>query len=112
MLVAEGEVSGGTLKLLVRDVVPIKTVRNSLVKKIILKVDADDQVQMEKLGRVKKIFEAHKGGTPVEFEVKAQSGGNIETIAIFARSTPIDVAESTLGKLEEVLGPDNVRIFG
>ncbi|MEI7933840.1 MAG: DNA polymerase III subunit alpha [Chlorobiaceae bacterium] len=112
MLVVEGEVSGGMLKLLVRDVVPIKKVRNNLVKKIILKVDADDQVQMEKLGRVKKIFESYKGGTPVEFEVKAQSGENIETIAIFARSTPIDPAESTIEQLEEILGPDNVRISG
>ncbi len=112
MLVAEGEVSGGMLKLLVRDVVPIKKVRNSFVKKIILKVDADDQVQMEKLGSVKKIFDANKGGTPVEFEVKAQSGENIETITIFARSTPIDAEESTIEKLEEILGPDNVRISG
>ena len=27
------------------------------------------RVQMEKLGRVKKIFDSNKGGTPVEFEV-------------------------------------------
>jgi DNA polymerase-3 subunit alpha len=112
MLVAEGEVSGGMLKLLVREVIPIKKVRHALVKKIILKVDADDQMQMEKLGRVKKIFDSNKGGTPVEFEVKAQSGDNIETISIFARSTPIDAGESTIEKLEEVLGPDNVRISG
>ncbi len=112
MLVAEGEVSGGKLKLLVRDVVPIKKVRNSLVKKIILKVDADDQVQLEKLGRVKKIFDSNKGGTPVEFEVKAQSGENIETLTLFARSTPVDAAESTIEKLDEILGPDNVRISG
>ena len=69
-------------------------------------------MQMEKLGRVKKIFDSNKGGTPVEFEVKAQSGENIETITIFTRSTPIDPAESTIEKLEEVLGPDNVRISG
>ncbi|ACF43796.1 DNA polymerase III subunit alpha [Pelodictyon phaeoclathratiforme] len=112
MLVAEGEVSGGMLKLLVREIIPIKKVRNALVKKVVLKVDADDQLQMEKLGRVKKIFDANKGGTPVEFEVKAQSGENIETISIFARSTPIDAGESTIEKLEEVLGPDNVRISG
>jgi DNA polymerase-3 subunit alpha len=112
MLVAEGEVSGGKLKLLVRDVVPIKKVRNSLVKKIILKVDADDQVQLEKLGQVKNFFESNKGGTPVEFEVKAQSGENIETLTLFARSTPVDAAESTIEKLEEILGPDNVRISG
>ena len=112
MLVAEGEVSGGMLKLLVREIIPIKKVRQALVKKIILKVDADDQMQMEKLVQVKKIFDANKGGTPVEFEVKAQSGENIETITLFARSTPIDPEESTIEKLEEVLGPDNVRISG
>ena len=112
MLVAEGEVSGGMLKLLVREVIPIKKVRHALVKKIILKVDADDQSQMERLVKVKKIFDANKGGTPVEFEVKAQSGENIETITLFARSTPIDPAESTIEKLEELLGPDNVRISG
>ncbi len=112
MLVAEGEVSGGMLKLLVKEVIPIKKVRNALVKKIILKIDADDQMQMEKLGRVKKIFDSNRGGTPVEFEVKAQSGENIETIKIFARGTPVDAAESTIAKLEDILGPDNVRISG
>ena len=112
MLVAEGEVSGGILKLLVREVVPIKKVRHALVKKVILKIDADDQMQLEKLEKVKKIFNAAKGGTPVEFEVKAQSGDNIETITLFARSTPVDPSESTLEKLEEILGADNVRISG
>ena len=112
MLVAEAEVSGGMLKLLVREVVPIKKVRNSLVKKIILNIDADDQMQIEKLGKVKRVFDSSKGGTPVEFEVKAQSGDNIETLTLFARSTPIDAGESTIEKLEEILGPDNVRISG
>ncbi len=112
MLIAEGEVSGGMLKLLVREVVPIKKVRTSLVKKISLKVDADDQSQLEKLAGVKRIFDTHKGGTPVDFEVKALSGENIETLMLFARNTPIDPSESTLEKLEALLGPDNVRISG
>jgi len=112
MFVAEGEVSGGMLKLLVREVVPIKKVRSSLTKKIVLKIDADDQMQLEKLAGVKKIFTSHHGGTPVDFEVKAQSGENIETLTLFARNTPIDPAERTIEKLEELLGPDNVRISG
>jgi len=112
MLVAEGEVSGGMLKLLVREVVPIKKVRHNLVKKIVLNIDADDPAQIEKLGHVRKIFDSSKGGTPVEFEVKAQSGDNIETITLFARSTPVDPDEATIEKLEEILGPDNVRISG
>ena len=112
MLVAEGEVSGGMLKLLVREVVPIKKVRQNLIKKIVLNIDADDPAQLEKLSKVKKIVESSKGGAPVEFEVKAQSGDNIETITLFARSTPVDPSESTIEKLEEVLGPDHVRISG
>ncbi|MEI8033120.1 MAG: DNA polymerase III subunit alpha [Chlorobiaceae bacterium] len=112
MLVAEGEVTGGMLKLLVREVVPIKKVREALVKKIILKIDADDQIQLEKLVQVRHVFEEHRGGTPVDFEVKAQSGENIEMLTIFARSTPIDPAEETIAMLEEILGPDNVRISG
>ncbi len=112
MLVAEGEVTGGILKLLAREIVPIKKVRNALVKKVILKVDADDQLQLEKMVSIKKVFEEHKGGTPVDFEVRAQSGENIETITLFARNTPIDAADSAIEKLEEILGPDNVRIAG
>ncbi len=112
MLVAEAEVSGGMLKLLVREIVPVRKVRHTLVKKVVLKVDADDQVQLDKLAKVKKICDSCRGGTPVEFELKAQSGENIETVTLFARSTPIDAEESTIEKLEEVLGPDNVRISG
>ncbi|ABL65231.1 DNA polymerase III subunit alpha [Chlorobium phaeobacteroides] len=112
MLVAEAEVSGGSLKLLVREVVPIKKVRSALVRKIILNIDADDQTQLEKLVRVKKVFADHSGGVPVDFEVKVQAGEAMETISIFARNTPIDADETTLEKLEEILGPDNVRISG
>ena len=92
--------------------VPIKKVRSSLIRKIILKVDADDSAQIEKLVQLKKLFEAHRGPTPVDFEVKAQSGENIETLRVFARGTPVDAADSTIEKLEEILGPDNVRISG
>jgi DNA polymerase III subunit alpha len=112
MLVTEAEVSGGMLKMLVREVIPIRKVRSTMVKKVILKVDADEQVQVEKLAKVKKLCEQFKGATPVDFEVKVQSGENIETMTLFARSTPIDAAESTIEKLEEILGPDNVRITG
>ena len=112
MLVAEGEVSGGMLKLLVREIVPIKKVREGLIKKVILKIDADDQQQLEKLVKVKQIFDANRGGTQVDFEVKAQFGENIETLTLFARTIPIDPAESTIEQLEEILGPDNVRISG
>ncbi len=112
MLVVEAEVTGGMLKLLVREVVPIRKVRSTMVRKVILKVDADEQVQIEKLEKVKKLCTEKKGGIPVDFEVKVQSGENIETMTLFARSTPIDAEESTIEKLEEILGPDNVRITG
>ena len=112
MLVAEAEVKDGSLKLLVREVVPLKKVRAGLVKKVVLKVDADDPSQVEKLKAVREIFEKHKGGTPVDFEVKATLSANNETIRIFARNTPIEPDDEALEKLEEVLGPDNVRITG
>ncbi|NTU97867.1 MAG: DNA polymerase III subunit alpha, partial [Chlorobiaceae bacterium] len=112
MLVAEAEVSGGMLKLLVREVIPVRKVRSAMVRKVILKVDADELSQIEKLSKVKKLCEQSKGGTPVDFEVKVQSGENIETMTLFARSTPIDAEEGVIEKLEEILGPDNVRITG
>lgn len=112
MLVAEAEVSGGILKLLVREVVPIKKVRNSLIRKITLKVDADDRGQLEKLGQLKKLFQKRRGGTPVDFEVRVVAGGNVETLKLFARATPLDAADDTIEKLEAVLGPDNVKISG
>lgn len=112
MLVAEAEVQGGMLKLLVREVVPIGKVRKSLARKVVLKVDADEQGQLEKLGRVKELFERNRGETPVDFEVRVQSGAAIETIKMFARSAPIDPEEELLSSLEEILGPDNVKIAG
>ena len=112
MLTVEAEAGGGGLKLLVRDVVPIRKVRESCIDKVILKVDADDPTDLEKLGKVKKVFEEHKGRTAVDFEVKVQSAGNIEMLRLFARSSPIDPDEAVLGKLENILGPDNVKIAG
>jgi len=112
MLAAEAEVKDSSLKLLVREVVPLKKVRSGLVKKVVLKVDADDPSQLEKLQQVRQIFEQHKGGTPVDFEVRAMISSCSETLKIFARNTPIEPDDETLEKLEEVLGPDNVKITG
>ncbi|NTV26983.1 MAG: DNA polymerase III subunit alpha [Chlorobiaceae bacterium] len=112
MLVTEAEAKDGTLKLLVREVVPLKKVRSGLIKKVILKIDADDSGQLGKLQELRELFEKHKGGTPVDFEVKATLASNNETIKIFARNTPIEPDDETLDKLEELLGPDNVRITG
>ncbi|MBM3421753.1 MAG: DNA polymerase III subunit alpha [Chlorobi bacterium] len=112
MLVAEAEVGGGMLKLLVKEVIPVKKVRSSLVRKIILKVDADEEGQLERLDELKKVFDAHRGAVPVDFEVMVQSDGNIEMMKLFARGTPLDAAEATIEKLEDILGPDNVRISG
>ncbi|NTW50978.1 MAG: DNA polymerase III subunit alpha [Chlorobiaceae bacterium] len=112
MLAAEADVKDSSLKLLVREVVPMKKVRDGLVRKVVLKIDADDPSQVEKLKEVRQIFEQHKGGTPVDFEVRAMVSSCSETVKIFARNTPIEPDDETLEKLEEVLGPDNVKITG
>ena len=100
------------LKLLVREVVPIKRVRETCIDKVILKVDADDPGELEKLRKVKKVLEEHRGGTAVDFDVKVQSAENIEMLRVFARKTPIEADDEALGKLENILGPDNVKIAG
>jgi len=112
MLVVEAEVKDGSLKLLVREVVPLKKVRSELVKKVVLKIDADDPSQLGKLETVREIFEKHKGGTPVDFEVRATLSSCNETLKIFARNTPVEPDDEMLDRLEEVLGPDNVKITG
>ncbi|ABB24124.1 DNA polymerase III subunit alpha [Pelodictyon luteolum] len=112
MLVAEAEVSGGMLKLLVREVLPVEKVRKTLIRKIVLKVDADEDTQLERLRKVKQVFDRHRGDTPVDFEVRVQAGESIETLNVFARSSPFDADEDALLQLEEILGPDNVKIAG
>ncbi len=112
MLTAEAEIGGGMLKLLVREVVPIKRVRETCIDKVILKVDADDPGELEKLRKVKKVLEEHRGGTAVDFDIKVQSAENIEMLRVFARKTPIEADDEALGKLENILGPDNVKIAG
>ena len=113
MLAVEAEAKDSSLKLLVREVVPLKKVRSGLIKKVILKVDADDPAQIGKLEEVRRIFEAHKGGTPVDFEVRYTDASScIETLNIFARNTPIEPDDETLEKLEEVLGAESVKITG
>ncbi len=112
MMTVEAEDGGGALKLLVKEVVPIKQVRETCIDKVILKIDADDPAELEKLEKLKKVFEEHQGGTAVDFEVKIQDAGNIELLRVFARRCPIEADETTLGKLETILGPDNVTIAG
>jgi len=112
MLVVEAETGGGMLKLLVREVVPIKKVRESCIDKVVLRVNADDPGELERLQAVSKVFQEHKGGTAVDFEVRIPAGDNIEKLHVFARATPIEASDETLAALENILGPDNVRISG
>ncbi len=112
MLSVEAEAKDGSLKLLVREVAPLKKVRSAMVKKVVLRIDADDSAQLDKLRQVREIFEKHKGGTPVDFEVRAIIGSNSETLKLFARNTPIEADDEVLDQLEELLGPDNVKITG
>ena len=112
MLGVEAEARDGSLKLLVREVVPLKKVRSGMVKKVVLRIDADDAGQLEKLRQVQEIFRKHKGGTPVDFEVRATVRSCSETLKVFARNTPIEADDETLDQLEEILGPDNVKITG
>jgi len=79
---------------------------------VVLRIDADDASQLGKLKEVRDIFERHKGGTPVDFELRATIGSNSETLKLFARNTPIEAEEEVLEQLEEILGPDNVKITG
>lgn len=112
MLSAEAEARDGSLKLLVREVAPLKKVRSALIKKVVLRIDADDSLQLEKLKEVRELFEKHKGETPVDFELRATVGAKIEMLKVFARNTPIEPDDETLNQLEEILGPDNVKITG
>ena len=112
MMIVEAEQSGGALKLLVKEIVPIKQVRETCIDKVILKIDADDPAELEKLEKVKHVLEKHRGGTPVDFEVKVQAADTIELVRMFARKTPIEADDAVLGKLEGILGPDNVKIAG
>lgn len=112
MLSVECEARDGSLKLLVREVAPLKKVRSALVKKVVLRIDADDNSQVEKLREVRQLFEKHKGGTPVDFELRATIGSNSEILKVFARNTPIEPDDEMLDQLEEILGPDNVKITG
>jgi DNA polymerase-3 subunit alpha len=112
MLGVEAEARDSSLKLLVREVVPLKQVRAGMVKKVILRVDADDNRQLDKLRQVRQIFEKHKGGTPVEFDLRATVNSCSEMLRIFARNTPIEADDEALDQLEELLGPDNVKITG
>ncbi|NTV68389.1 MAG: DNA polymerase III subunit alpha, partial [Chlorobaculum sp.] len=112
MLSVEAEAKDGSLKLLVREVAPLKKVRSAMVKKVVLRIDADDASQLAKLQQVREIFEKHKGGTPVDFELRATLGSCVETLKVFARNTPIEADDEVLDQLEEILGPDNVKITG
>jgi len=112
MMIVEAEAAGGSLKLLVREVVPVRQVRESCIDRVILRIDADDPAELERLVKVRKVFEEHRGGTAVDFDVKVQSSENIEVLRLFARNATIEPGEEALGKLEKILGPDNVRIAG
>ncbi len=112
MLSAEAEARDGSLKLLVREVAPLKKVRSALVKKVVLRIDADDSSQLDRLREVRDLFEQHKGETPVDFDLRATIGSKSETLKLFARNTPIEVEDEVLNRLEEILGPDNVKITG
>ncbi|MBC8044196.1 MAG: DNA polymerase III subunit alpha, partial [Rhizobacter sp.] len=112
MFIAEAETREGLLKLLVSEVVPIRKVRERNIRRVVLRLDASDESELEKVVAVKAICEKNRGETSLDFEVSVLQEGNPKTLRLFARSILIDSSNEVLDELASVVGEDSLKISG
>ncbi|NTV47217.1 MAG: DNA polymerase III subunit alpha, partial [Chlorobiales bacterium] len=110
MLIAEAESKEGQIKLLVNEVVPIESVRERFINRVILRLDAADGSSIDKATEVKRICENNRGGVPLDFEVAIDENGKPQVLRLFARNILIDADDKVLEEIERVVGQESVRI--
>ncbi len=107
MVIGNGERNGDSLRIIVKEVVPIDHVRDKFTKKVIVSIKLDS-IEEEKIATLRKVFERFEGKYPCFFNVIDPNSTELHLY----QSTKFNVSLSDdfIRDVENILGQSSVRI--
>ncbi len=103
------EVRGGTVKVLVKDVIPMWKVREQMVEEVVLNVDLDE-IMPEELREFKALCEKSSGTCKLYFDVDAPELRGQERLR--SRSYVIEPTAEFMRGAQRIFGADNIALKG
>lgn len=107
MVVGNAEQSGDSLRIIAREVMPMSRVREKYTRSVTLSMNLDS-VKEETVGKLRGIVEKHKGKCACYFNVFPNEAE--PPIRLQSTKYVVDLSDEFIAEVEEVLGPDSVRM--
>ncbi len=107
MVIGNAEQSGDSLRIIAREVLPMSEVREKFTRSITLSLNLDT-VKEEAVVRLKDIVERHRGKYACFFNVfQAETESPLR---LQSTKYVVDLTDEFISEVEDVLGPDSVRM--
>jgi DNA polymerase III subunit alpha len=106
MVIGGAEVTGDTLRVIVKDVLPMDNVREKFTKSVVFTINGGDAGEPV-VNKLRGIVERHRGKYPCYFRV-AIPGGD-QPVALQSSRFTVDCSDELVSEAEELLGPRSVR---
>lgn len=107
MAVGTGEQNGDTLRIFIKEVIPIEKVRDKFAKSVVISIRLCN-TQESSISKLKQIVDSHKGKFPCYFRVINQDENSQQ---IFQSATGgVNISNDFIAAVEQLLGPATVQI--
>ena len=106
MVVGNAEHTGDSLRIIVKDIIPLETVKEKFTKNVVLAVRVKS-VNDESITALKQIVQRHQGKYPCLFNVIRED--TEESLMLQATKFGVDLSDDFVSEVESILGPSSVR---
>jgi len=107
MVIGSAESNGDSIRIIVREIVPVENVLEKFARNVILSINLD-QVNENTIEELKGIFEKHKGKYPCFFKVI--SSQTEEPQLFQSNNYRVDLTSDFVNEVEKILGSSTVRV--
>ena len=106
MVVGNAEHTGDSLRIIVKEIIPLESVKEKFTKNVVLAVRVKS-VNDQSIGALKRIVERHQGKYPCIFNVIHEE--TEESLLLQATNYGVDLSDDFVTEVENILGPSSVR---
>jgi DNA polymerase III subunit alpha len=107
MLIGTGEQNGETLRIFVKEVLPIEKVREKFAKHVIISIHLNETPESSIIS-LKQIVDNHRGKYPCYFHVINSEGESTQLYQ--STNASVNISNEFISAVEQILGPTSVRI--
>ncbi|MBI5475605.1 MAG: DNA polymerase III subunit alpha [Ignavibacteriales bacterium] len=107
MIIGTGEQNGDSLRIFVKEVIPIEKIREKYAKQVVISIKLDETTESS-ISSLKQIVENNKGKYPCYFNVININGERSQLYQ--STKLNVNISNDFISAIEQLLGPSSVRI--